>query len=72
MKTEYDLSKMKREPNPYLKRLKTPITIRLRTDVVEYFKGQSAECGIPYQTLIDAYLVQCMDKGLKPRLRFAS
>ena len=72
MKKEYDLSTMKREPNPYLKRLKTPVTIRLRNDVVEYFKRQSLECGIPYQTLIDAYLVQCMDSKLKPSLRFAS
>lgn len=72
MKSEYDLSKMKRERNPYLKHLKAPITIRLRTDVIDYFKRQSVECGIPYQTLIDAYLVQCMDKGLKPTLSFNS
>ena len=72
MKKEYDLSKMKREPNPYLKRLKTPITIRLRTEVVDYFKAQSQDCGIPYQTLIDAYLAQCVEQKLKPTLMFGA
>ena len=48
------------------------ITIQLRTHVVDYLKSQSVECEIPYQTLINAYLVQCMDSGLKPMLRCAT
>lgn len=72
MKREYDLSKMKREKNPYLKHLKQPITIRLRTDVVDYFKNLSGTTGIPYQTLIDGYLADCMNKKLKPKMKWAS
>lgn len=46
MKDEYDLSKMKSRPNPYAKKLKKHVTIRMSPDVVEYFKkmaeGQAA------------------------------
>lgn len=59
MKTEYDLSKMKSRNNPYAKRLKKQITLRLDPDVIEYFKQKSKENGIPYQTLINLYLQDC-------------
>ena len=38
MKTEYDFSKMKGRKNPYAKRLKQQITIRMGIDIIEYFK----------------------------------
>ena len=59
MKKEYDLSKMKSRPNPYAEHLKKAITIRLGVDVIEYFKAQAAETGIPYQNLINLYLRDC-------------
>ncbi len=59
MKTEYDFSKMKKRRNPYASRLKKPITIRLGSDVIEYFKSMSGEVGIPYQNLINIYLRDC-------------
>src|SRR5688572_17409653 len=54
MRAEYDFSKAKK--NPYAKRLKQRVTIRLDHPTVEYFKGLSEETGIPYQTLINLYL----------------
>lgn len=48
MKSEYDLSKMKSRPNPYAKRLKKQVTLRIGEDVIEYFKKEAAETGIPY------------------------
>ena len=37
MRKEYDFSKMKGEKNPYVKDLKTQITIRLDKETIEYF-----------------------------------
>ena len=59
MKTEYDFSKARR--NPYAKRLKKRVTIRLDAPTVEYFKGLSEDSGIPYQTLINLYLRDCAE-----------
>ena len=39
MKQHYDFGTMKGQPNPYLKELKQPITIRLDTATVAYFKS---------------------------------
>ena len=63
MKAEYDLSKMKSRPNPYARRLKKQITLRLDPDVIEFFKEKSKAHGIPYQTLINSYLQDCRTTG---------
>jgi uncharacterized protein (DUF4415 family) len=60
MKTEYDLSKMKSRPNPYASKLKKPVTMRLSEDVVAYFKSMATEAGVPYQSLINLYLRDCV------------
>ena len=60
MKKEYDLSKMKSRRNPYASKLKRQVTIRMGDDVVDYFKAMSEETGIPYQTLINLYLRDCV------------
>ena len=60
MRKEYDLDKMKGRPNPYARRLKKQVTIRLGEDVVEYFKQMAEETGIPYQNLINLYLRDCV------------
>ncbi len=67
MRKEYDLKKMKFKPNPYASKLKKSITIRLDTDVVEYFKGLGDKLGIPYQTLLNEYLKNCKDEKLVPK-----
>ena len=57
MRKHYDFSKAKR--NPYAKRLKQQITIRLDKPTIQYFRDLSDESGIPYQTLINLYLRDC-------------
>ena len=60
MKAEYDLSKLKSRKNPYASQLKKQITIRLDEDSITYFKIVSEEVGIPYQSLINLYLRDCL------------
>lgn len=57
MRKEYDFSRAKR--NPYAKRLKRQVTIRLDHSTIAYFKALSEEIGIRYQTLINLYLRDC-------------
>jgi uncharacterized protein (DUF4415 family) len=57
MREQYDFSKS--TPNPYAKKLKKQITIRLDEDVIDYFKVLSDKNGIPYQNLINLYLKDC-------------
>ncbi|MCX7014501.1 MAG: BrnA antitoxin family protein [Candidatus Sumerlaeota bacterium] len=71
MKAEYDLSKMKSRPNPYAKRLKRQVTLRMSQDVIEYFKGMAEDTGIPYQSLINLYLKDCAASHKKLTLRWA-
>lgn len=65
MKKEYDFSKLKSRKNPYASKLKKQVTIRMGFDVVDYFKEMSEETGIPYQSLINLYLRDCMAKHRK-------
>lgn len=60
MKKEYDFSKMKGRKNPYASRLKKQVTIRMGEDVIDYFKAMAEETGIPYQSLINLYLRDCV------------
>jgi uncharacterized protein (DUF4415 family) len=72
MKKEYDFSKLKGRKNPYAKRLKKQITIRVGVDILEYFKELAEETGIPYQNLINLYLRDCVISKKRPSLRWAS
>ncbi|TDI43047.1 MAG: antitoxin [Acidobacteria bacterium] len=72
MKKEYDFSKLKGRKNPYAKRLKKQITIRVGVDVLEYFKELADETGIPYQNLINLYLRDCVISKKRPSLKWAS
>ena len=58
MKDNYDFSKGKK--NPYTKLLKTQVTINLSNRVIEYFKEMSERTSIPYQTLINFCLLDCV------------
>lgn len=66
MRKEYDFDKLKGRRNPYAKKLKKQITIRVGVDVLEYFKQLSDETGIPYQNLINMYLRDCVVSGKRP------
>ena len=57
MRKNYDFSKGKK--NPYAKRLKKQVTIRLEEATIDYFKALAEDVGIPYQTLINLYLRDC-------------
>lgn len=57
MRKSYDFSKSVK--NPYAKRLKKQITIRLDEDTISYFKSMADDKGIPYQSLINLYLRDC-------------
>ena len=58
LEKEFDFSKAVK--NPYAKSLKKTITINLDENIVTYFKDESSRIGIPYQTLINLYLRDCM------------
>ncbi len=72
MKKEYDLSAMKSRRNPYARQLKKQITLRIRPDVIAYFKEMSEETGVPYQSLINLYLQDCAKVHRKLNMQWAS
>ena len=69
MRESYDFSKS--TPNPYAKRLKQRITIRLDKDTVSYFKAMADKKGIPYQSLINLYPRDCAASRRELRLEWA-
>ena len=72
MKAEYDFSKMKSRSNPYASKLKKPVTIRLSEDVVDYFKAMASEAGVPYQSLINLYLRDCLAQNRRVQIKWPS
>ena len=60
MREEYNFQNARR--NPYVKKEKQQITINLDSEIIDYFKVQSSISGIPYQTLINLYLSDCVSK----------
>ncbi|QHS10420.1 BrnA antitoxin family protein [Sinimarinibacterium sp. NLF-5-8] len=72
MQAEYDLSQMKSRKNPYAAKLKTPVTMRLSADVVAYFKAMAQESGVPYQSLINLYLRDCMAQRRKVQIDWSA
>jgi uncharacterized protein (DUF4415 family) len=65
MEPEYDLSKMKRRPNPFANPLKKQVTISLGIEVIEYFEKMAQEEGLSYQELINLYLQDCVTSQRK-------
>jgi uncharacterized protein (DUF4415 family) len=51
---------------PYTRRIKRPVTLRLEESVLAYFRRLSRELGLPYQTLINLYLRDCATKRVRP------
>jgi len=72
MKAEYDLSKMKSRRNPYAAKLKKPVSMRLSEDVLDYFKEMASEAGVPYQSLINLYLRDCVMQHRKVQIAWPS
>jgi uncharacterized protein len=71
MKKEYDFSRMKELKNPY-KGKKQAVGINLSPEVVDYFKGLADETGLPYQKLIDLYLLDCAKKRKKLTMKWVA
>lgn len=63
MRKEYDIKSLNPRKNPYVKELKKPITINLDESIISYFKKESDTVGVPYQTLINMYLRDCITNG---------
>nr|MBV6628676.1 BrnA antitoxin family protein [Oceanococcus sp. HetDA_MAG_MS8] len=57
MRKNYDFSESSK--NPYAKRLKKQVTIRIDEETIAYFKDMAEEKGLPYQSLINLYLRDC-------------
>lgn len=68
MRKQYDFSGARK--NPYAKRLKKQVTIRIEEDTLEYFKKLAIETAIPYQTLINMYLKDCAAHRKQLRLQW--
>jgi len=69
MRDNYDFSES--IPNPYAKRLKKQITIRLDENTINYFKDLAEEKGIPYQSLINLYLRDCADTHRELKMKWS-
>lgn len=70
MRAEYDFSNAQK--NPYAKILKKQITINIDNNTIDYFKAQSEQVGIPYQTLINLYLRDCASNKRKIQILWSS
>ncbi|MCQ2787205.1 MAG: BrnA antitoxin family protein [Bacilli bacterium] len=68
MRKEYDFSKGIK--NPYARRLKKQITIKIDANTIDYFKKQSMKLGIPYQSLINLYLVNCANTNKELKINW--
>ena len=70
MKKEYDIEKLNPRRNPYAKQLKKQVSVDVDQDNIDYFKNESQNVGIPYQTLINMYLSDCKKKKRKLNLQW--
>jgi predicted DNA binding CopG/RHH family protein len=66
MKAHYDFATASK--NPYAKRLKRSVTIRLDESTIEYFKAMAEETELPYQSLINLYLRDCASSKRRLKL----
>lgn len=58
--------------NPQAKHFRKQVTMRVGTDVIEYFNALAKETGVPYQNPINLYLNDGAHSGKKPALKWAS
>lgn len=69
MRKQYDFSKSVK--NPYLRKPKKQVTIRLDEETISYFKALSRQNGIPYQNSINLYLRECAHAGKKVAINWS-
>lgn len=75
MKKELDFSKGKINKKPLVNPKKSRVLTSIRLDgtVFQWFMAESERTGIPYQTLINSYLMQAIEspspKELETRLK---
>lgn len=50
---------------------KKQITIRIEEETVNYFKSLAVNAGIPYQSLINLYLKDCVQSHRSPSFKWA-
>jgi hypothetical protein len=65
MRARYDFAQVKSRRNPFAGRLKRSVTIRLDDASIAYFKELAGETGVPYQSLINLYLRDCIARRLR-------
>lgn len=63
MREEYDIKNLNLRKNPYANKLKKQITINVDSNIIDFFKNLSNDTGIPYQTLINLYLRDCVQNN---------
>ena len=68
MRKQYDFSASRK--NPYAAQLKRSVTIRLDEDSITYFKSMAEQTGIPYQSLINLYLRDCLAQNRKVEIKW--
>jgi len=68
MRKEYDFSNSIK--NPYAKKVKKQISIKIESDTIAYFKELANKVGIPYQNLMNSYLTDCAVKRIEPKLKW--
>lgn len=71
MNREYDFSKLKEVKNPYAGKKKA-VGINLSPEVLDYFKGLAEETRLPYQKLIDLYLLDCARRRKKLAIKWVA
>lgn len=63
MREEYDIKNLNPRKNLYANKLKKQITINVDSSIIDFFKNLSDDTGIPYQTLINLYLRDCVQNN---------
>lgn len=66
MREEYDFSNAIK--NPYVQKPRQQITINIDSEIIDFFKKMAATSGIPYQTLINLYLADCVKQNRQPEI----
>lgn len=47
-------------PNPYVGKMRRRVTMNIDADTIDYFMEESKRTGVPYQTIINLYLGECV------------
>jgi hypothetical protein len=66
MRKQYDFRSAR--SNPYARRRRRAITLRLDEETIAYFKQLAQQVDLPYRSLIRLYLRDCAATGRRLRL----